>query len=99
MKNHYHIILLSAVGLLFNAAPTAFASDYKAEINPTPLWSQTTGCPTGSNARSMAVSSGRIYTVDYKTNDIYYTEGAGWKTIDKSGLPSGVTIGSSFLLA
>lgn len=99
MKNHYHIILLSAVGLLFNAAPTALASDYKAEINPTPLWSQTTGCPTGSNARSMAVSSGRIYTVDYKTNNIYYTEGAGWKTIDKSGLPSGVVIGSSFLLA
>lgn len=98
MKFDYSNILLLAVASL--SAPFSLsAADYVAEIDPAPLWSATAGCPAAASARSMAVSAGRVYTVNHTEKNVYYTDGNGWKTIDKTGIPSGVEIGVSPLIA
>lgn len=98
MKPNYPTMLLLVVASL-SMPVTSRSANYTAEIEPTPLWSQTTGTPAAASARSMAVSAGRVYTVNHTEKNVYYTEGNGWKTIDKTALPSGVEIGVSPMIA
>lgn len=80
MKFDYSNILLLAVASL--SAPFSLsAANYVAEIDPTPLWSATAGCPAAASARSMAVSAGRVYTVNHTEKKVYYaSEDGKWNS-------------------
>lgn len=84
MKPNYSTLLLLATASLFGTM-SSHAGPYKATIESTPVWSQTTNCPAQADARAMAVSAGKIYIMDKNTNQIKYTSGGGWTAIS---LPS-----------
>lgn len=79
MKPNYSTLLLLAAASLFGTM-SSHAGPYKATIESTPVWSQTTGTPSWVDARTMTASGGYMYLVEKFNKLVYYTNGNGWKT-------------------
>lgn len=79
MKPNYSTLLLLAAASLFGTM-SSHAGPYKATIESTPVWSQTTDTPSWVDARTMTASGGYMYLVEKSKKLVYYTNGNGWKT-------------------
>lgn len=79
MKPNYSTLLLLAAASLFGTM-SSHAGPYKATIESTPVWSETTGTPMWIDARTMTASGGYMYLVEKFNKKVYYTNGNGWKT-------------------
>jgi hypothetical protein len=82
MRTKYLLATLLAAVWAISFAPDVAATTYKMSA-PSLVW-QTTGTvdagtmPPKSSAETMAISEGKIYTLDYNSKLMWYTSGGSW---------------------